>query len=68
MCAFCLQLPDKSIGCLVKYYYSWKKTRSRTSLIDRQANKIANSRDVRSVDFAIFCAAIDGHLLGSFND
>lgn len=39
-------LPDKSIGCLVKYYYSWKKTRSRTSLIDRQANKIANSRDV----------------------
>ncbi|XP_072935684.1 REST corepressor 1 isoform X1 [Epargyreus clarus] len=27
-------LPDKSIASLVKYYYSWKKTRSRTSLMD----------------------------------
>ncbi|XP_077998977.1 REST corepressor 1-like isoform X2 [Glandiceps talaboti] len=34
-------LPDKSISCLVKYYYSWKKTRTRTSLMDRQARKIA---------------------------
>lgn len=32
-------LQDKSIGSLVKFYYSWKKTRSRTSLIDRQARK-----------------------------
>ncbi|XP_052770261.1 REST corepressor 1-like isoform X2 [Mya arenaria] len=32
-------LPDKSIAALVKYYYSWKKTRSRTSLMDRQAKK-----------------------------
>ncbi|XP_047189689.1 REST corepressor 3 isoform X4 [Scophthalmus maximus] len=35
-------LPDKSISSLVKYYYSWKKTRSRTSLMDRQARKLAN--------------------------
>ncbi|XP_023949679.1 REST corepressor 1 isoform X2 [Bicyclus anynana] len=27
-------LPDKSIASLVKYYYSWKKTRTRTSLMD----------------------------------
>uniref|UniRef100_A0A8C5CZT1 REST corepressor 3 n=1 Tax=Gouania willdenowi TaxID=441366 RepID=A0A8C5CZT1_GOUWI len=33
-------LPDKSISSLVKYYYSWKKTRSRTSLMDRQARKL----------------------------
>lgn len=40
---WCLfQLPDKSISSLVKYYYSWKKTRSRTSLMDRQARKLAN--------------------------
>ncbi|XP_035255339.1 REST corepressor 3-like isoform X2 [Anguilla anguilla] len=35
-------LPDKPISSLVKYYYSWKKTRSRTSLMDRQARKLAN--------------------------
>ncbi|KAM9491077.1 REST corepressor 3-like isoform 2-T2 [Salvelinus alpinus] len=35
-------LPDKSISSLVKYYYSWKKTRSRTSLMDRQARKLVN--------------------------
>lgn len=29
-------MPDKSIASLVKYYYSWKKTRSRTSVMDRQ--------------------------------
>lgn len=38
-------LPDKSIASLVKYYYSWKKTRSRTSLMDRQARKLAHQRD-----------------------
>ncbi|KAI3352685.1 hypothetical protein L3Q82_020148 [Scortum barcoo] len=38
----CSELPDKSISSLVKYYYSWKKTRSRTSLMDRQARKLAN--------------------------
>ncbi|XP_072365766.1 REST corepressor 3 isoform X2 [Scyliorhinus torazame] len=42
-------LPDKSIASLVKYYYSWKKTRSRTSLMDRQARKLAsrNNQDER---------------------
>lgn len=30
------QLPDKSIASLVKYYYSWKKTRHRQSVMDRQ--------------------------------
>ncbi|XP_071790707.1 REST corepressor 1-like isoform X2 [Asterias amurensis] len=34
-------LPDKSISCLVKYYYQWKKTRTSTSLMDRQARKLA---------------------------
>lgn len=33
---FSLQLPDKSIPSLVKFYYSWKKTRNRTSMMDRQ--------------------------------
>ncbi|XP_065052135.1 REST corepressor 1-like isoform X2 [Rhopilema esculentum] len=33
------QLPDKSISSLVKYYYAWKKTRNRTSLMDRQARR-----------------------------
>lgn len=37
-----LQLPDKSIASLVKYYYSWKKTRTRTSLMDRQARKLTS--------------------------
>ncbi len=39
------QLPDKSIASLVKYYYSWKKTRSRTSLMDRQAKKLTSHKD-----------------------
>ncbi|XP_054152941.1 REST corepressor 1-like [Oppia nitens] len=38
-------LPDKSIASLVKYYYSWKKTRSRTSLMDRQAKKLTSHKD-----------------------
>ena len=38
-------MPDKSIASLVKYYYSWKKTRSRTSLIDKQARKLATQRE-----------------------
>ena len=42
---FSCQLPDKSIATLVKYYYSWKKTRSRTSLIDRQAKKMAVQKE-----------------------
>ncbi|XP_022093654.1 REST corepressor 3-like isoform X2 [Acanthaster planci] len=37
-------LPDKSISCLVKYYYQWKKTRTSTSLMDRQARKLAGGQ------------------------
>ena len=40
-----LQLPDKSIASLVKYYYSWKKSRSRTSLMDKQAKKLSKTGD-----------------------
>ena len=38
-------LPDKSIAQLVKYYYGWKKTRTRTSLMDRQARKLQAQRE-----------------------
>ncbi|XP_055388699.1 REST corepressor isoform X2 [Condylostylus longicornis] len=37
-------LPDKSIASLVKYYYSWKKTRHRQSVMDRQ-EKAKASKD-----------------------
>ncbi|XP_068155081.1 REST corepressor isoform X3 [Drosophila tropicalis] len=36
-------LPDKSIASLVKYYYSWKKTRHRSSAMDRQEKAIKAS-------------------------
>lgn len=39
------QLPDKLIPSLVKYYYSWKKTRSRTSVMDRQARRLGGRKD-----------------------
>uniref|UniRef100_UPI00398EDB41 REST corepressor 1 isoform X5 n=1 Tax=Pristiophorus japonicus TaxID=55135 RepID=UPI00398EDB41 len=32
-------LPDKSIASLVRFYYSWKKTRTKTSVMDRHARK-----------------------------
>uniref|UniRef100_A0A671RW50 REST corepressor 2 n=1 Tax=Sinocyclocheilus anshuiensis TaxID=1608454 RepID=A0A671RW50_9TELE len=38
-------LPDKLISSLVKYYYSWKKTRTRTSVMDRQACKLLSKRE-----------------------
>ncbi|XP_026548240.1 REST corepressor 2-like, partial [Notechis scutatus] len=38
-------LPDKLIPSLVKYYYSWKKTRSRTSVMDRQARKLLSRKE-----------------------
>ena len=38
-------LPDKTIAQLVKYYYGWKKTRTRTSLMDRQARKLQVQRE-----------------------
>ncbi|KAJ8955660.1 hypothetical protein NQ314_006857 [Rhamnusium bicolor] len=40
-----MHLPDKSIASLVKYYYSWKKTRSRTSLMDKQARKLNTPKE-----------------------
>lgn len=42
-------LPDKTIAQLVKYYYSWKKTRTRTSLMDRQARKLQAQREESGV-------------------
>jgi len=33
------QLPDKSIGALVKYYYAWKKNRNKKSLMDNGERK-----------------------------
>uniref|UniRef100_A0A8C9RHM9 REST corepressor 2 n=1 Tax=Scleropages formosus TaxID=113540 RepID=A0A8C9RHM9_SCLFO len=38
-------LPDKLISSLVKYYYSWKKTRTRTSVMDRQARRLGSKRE-----------------------
>ncbi|XP_072102112.1 REST corepressor 2 isoform X4 [Mobula birostris] len=38
-------LPDKLISSLVKYYYSWKKTRTRTSVMDRQARKLVHKKE-----------------------
>jgi len=32
-------VPDKEIGQLVKHYYTWKKTRIKTSVMDKQASK-----------------------------
>ncbi|XP_050431889.1 REST corepressor-like isoform X2 [Adelges cooleyi] len=37
-------LPDKPIASLVKYYYLWKNKRKKSSVIDRQARKLANVR------------------------
>lgn len=45
-----LQLPDKSIASLVKFYYSWKKTRSRTSVMDRQEKMKKNDSSENGSD------------------
>lgn len=42
-----VQLPDKSMASLVRFYYSWKKSRSKTSLMDRQTRKHKRERDDR---------------------
>jgi hypothetical protein len=42
-------LPDKTIEQLVKYYYGWKKTRTRTSLMDRQARKLQAQREEQGI-------------------
>lgn len=44
-CAHLLQLPDKTMASLVRFYYSWKKSRSKTSLMDRQTRKHKRERD-----------------------
>lgn len=44
-CDVAMQIPDKLIPSLVKYYYSWKKTRTRTSVMDRQARKLVSKRE-----------------------
>ncbi|XP_061922031.1 REST corepressor 2 [Entelurus aequoreus] len=38
-------LPEKQISGLVKYYYGWKKTRTRTSVMDRQARRLVSKRE-----------------------
>uniref|UniRef100_A0A8D3CNI2 REST corepressor 1 n=1 Tax=Scophthalmus maximus TaxID=52904 RepID=A0A8D3CNI2_SCOMX len=38
-------LPDKSMASLVRFYYSWKKSRSKTSLMDRHTRKNKRGRD-----------------------
>lgn len=38
-------LPDKPISALVKYFYSWKRTRSRSSVMDRQAKRLNHGGD-----------------------
>ncbi|XP_028252258.1 REST corepressor 1 isoform X2 [Parambassis ranga] len=38
-------LPDKSMASLVRFYYSWKKSRTKTSLMDRQTRKHKRERD-----------------------
>ncbi|XP_028362907.1 REST corepressor 1 isoform X1 [Phyllostomus discolor] len=38
-------LPDKSIASLVKFYYSWKKTRTKTSVMDRHARRQKRERE-----------------------
>jgi len=37
-------MPQKSIANLVKHYYSWKKLRARTSLMDNQARVVQTER------------------------
>lgn len=45
-------LPDKTVGDLVRYYYSWKKTRLHTSLMDKQErqNQFMALQDAQSDD------------------
>lgn len=38
-------LPDKSMASLVRFYYSWKKSRSKMSLMDRQSRKQKREKD-----------------------
>ncbi|GFT54508.1 REST corepressor 3 [Nephila pilipes] len=38
-------LRDKPLSSLIKYYYLWKKARSRTSLMDRQVRKLSAQKE-----------------------
>ncbi|GIY76203.1 hypothetical protein CDAR_401893 [Caerostris darwini] len=38
-------LRDKPLSSLIKYYYLWKKARSRTSLMDKQVRKFSLQRE-----------------------
>lgn len=40
-------IPNKSVGQLVKYYYTWKKARAKTSLMDTQAKTL---KDIIVID------------------
>lgn len=41
-------LPDKSMASLINYYYGWKKTRTRASLMERQTRRFAAKRNADS--------------------
>lgn len=43
-------LPDKSVGSLVRHYYSWKKSRSKMSLIDNYVYRLNNKRNFSEVE------------------
>lgn len=38
-------IPEKPITSLVKHYYFWKKTRSKTSVMDRQARRLQSKKE-----------------------
>nr|XP_014343945.1 PREDICTED: REST corepressor 1 [Latimeria chalumnae] len=58
-------LPDKSIASLVKFYYSWKKTRTKTSVMDRHARKQKREREERDTSAT---AALSQTLGGTSED
>lgn len=37
-------LPEKTMANLINYYYSWKKTRTRASLMERQTRRFASRK------------------------
>uniref|UniRef100_A0A6G1SJ08 REST corepressor 3 n=1 Tax=Aceria tosichella TaxID=561515 RepID=A0A6G1SJ08_9ACAR len=41
-------LPDKSMASLINYYYAWKKTRTRASLMERQTRRFAAKKNAGS--------------------
>lgn len=45
-------LPDKKVSSLVKFYYTWKKTKSKSSYLDRQVKKGSQTKDDSTTDSA----------------